>query len=164
MKAIESESLSLARGLLLNAAPRAAQTVVNGLDDDCSKEQLSAAQDILDRVGVRKDQPISQAAGSNEGIAIAYGAFRALFDAFGIKVALPETPAFQLPSIEEALEVEAVPIEESGAVAIAPKKAPSASQKKKQRPILKEGKTAERVRSRIKHQKAKAEKEFEIEL
>ena len=165
MKALESEHLALARESLLKAAPRAAQTVISGLDDDCSKEQLSAAQDILDRVGVRKDQAISQASGSNEGVAIAYGAFRALFDAFGIKVALPEVPTFQLPSIEDVIDIETVPNTQQKAVAIAIEQAPSSSKKKRQRPLLKaEDKTAERVLSQIKHQKEKAEKEFEIEL
>lgn len=166
MKALESEHLSLARSALLAAAPRAAQTVISGLDDDCSKEQLTAAQDILDRVGVRKDQAISQAAGSNEGVAIAYGAFRALFDAFGIKVALPEVPTFQLPSIEDAIDIEAVPLMQEKAVAIAIEQASSSSKKKRQRPLISQAKE-KHVRSKGKSKgssKEQEEKEFEIEL
>ena len=165
MKALESEHLSRAKEALLKAAPRAAQTVISGLDDDCSKEQLSAAQDILDRVGVRKDLPPAAAGSNSEGIAIAYGAFRALFDAFGIKVALPEVPAFS--SIDtEVIDIEPVPpSQEQQAVAIISPDSSSSSKKKKQRPLLKaEDKTAKRLRSQIKHQKEKAEKEFEIEL
>ena len=171
MKQLESEHLSLARSALLKAAPRAAQTVISGLDDDCSKEQLSAAQDILDRVGVRKDQAISQVSSNGEGIAIAYGAFRALFDAFGIKVNLPEVPSFQLPSIEggeepplDAMEPVPVSFKQDVAVAIASPGRPSSSKKKKQRPLLKEEQPAQRMRSTVSKQKAKEEAEFEIEL
>ena len=163
MKALESEHLSLARSALLAAAPRAAQTVISGLDDDCSKEQLSAAQDILDRVGVRKDQAISQASGSNEGVAIAYGAFRALFDAFGIKVALPEVPTFQLSSIEDVIDIEAVPDTQQKAVAIAIKQAPSSSKKKRQRPLISQ-EEKKRSRSHAKQDAKQKEAEFEIEL
>ena len=163
MKALESEHLSLARSALLAAAPRAAQTVISGLDDDCSKEQLSAAQDILDRVGVRKDQAISQASGSNEGVAIAYGAFRALFDAFGIKVALPEVPTFQLSSIEDVIDIEAVPDTQQKAVAIAIEQAPSSSKKKRQRPLISQ-EEKKRSRSHAKQDAKQKEAEFEIEL
>ena len=173
MKALESEHLSLARDALLKAAPRAAQTVISGLDDDCSKEQLSAAQDILDRVGVRKDLAPAQAAGSSEGIAIAYGAFRALFDAFGITVNLPEVPSF--PSIDsEVIDIEPVPIEQEQAVATAITGSSSASRKKKQRPLISQ---TEGVHSTLKGTgkstgkgknkgtaEEQAEKEFEIEL
>ena len=163
MKALESEHLALARESLLKAAPRAAQTVISGLDDDCSKEQLSAAQDILDRVGVRKDQAISQASGSNEGVAIAYGAFRALFDAFGIKVALPEVPTFQLPSIEDVIDIETVPNTQQKAVAIAIEQAPSSSKKKRQRPLISQ-EEKKRSRSHAKQDAKQKEAEFEIEL
>jgi len=166
VKALESEHLSLARDALLKAAPRAAQTVISGLDDDCSKEQLSAAQDILDRVGVRKDLAPAQAAGSSEGIAIAYGAFRALFDAFGITVNLPEVPSF--PSIDsEAIDISPI-VQDQQAVAIVMPDSTSASRKKKQRPLSSQ---AKRVRSTLKGKgkgkgtaEEQAEKEFEIEL
>lgn len=165
MKALESEHLSLARDALLKAAPRAAQTVISGLDDDCSKEQLSAAQDILDRVGVRKDLAPAQVGGSSEGIAIAYGAFRALFDAFGITVNLPEVPSF--PSIDsEVIDISPI-IQDQQAVATAITGSSSASRKKKQRPLISQTKG---VRSTLKGTDTdtgiadKQEAEFEIEL
>jgi len=84
-------ALDTARSTLLEAAPGAADLLRQALTEDTSREQLDAAKDILDRVGIRKDV-LPVVSPSTPVSDIAYGAFRALLEAFGVSVSLPETP------------------------------------------------------------------------
>ena len=53
-EAAAAEALDDARRILCEAAPRAAQALVDGLDDDDPRVALAAAAALLDRVGMVK--------------------------------------------------------------------------------------------------------------
>lgn len=81
-----------ARGILVDAAPKAA-AVLAGMDAD--KDQISAAKDILDRVGLSASSASPSPSDESAMSEIAYGAFRALLSHFGLSVpdASPAIPA-----------------------------------------------------------------------
>jgi hypothetical protein len=85
-----SAGLALTRAKLLAAAPRAADVLTSGLEDNVSKEQIDSARDILDRVGVRKDVVPSGPSPDSVISDVAYGAFRALLAKFGVE--MPSAP------------------------------------------------------------------------
>lgn len=97
-----------ARTILVDAAPKAA-AVLAGMDAD--KEQISAAKDILDRVGLSASSSPSSPTESTMSD-VAYGAFRALLSHFGLSV--PDTPPSSppldaIPAVSEVLEPAVVP-------------------------------------------------------
>jgi hypothetical protein len=82
-------ALTDARRILRGAAPAAAAILASSVSNDgASKEQISSANAILDRVGLRADTAPS-AASSDVVSALAMGAFRALLSHFGMSVQLP---------------------------------------------------------------------------
>ncbi len=113
----EHAKVEEARRTLVLGAPEAAQTLVNG----GSKEDIAAAKDVLDRVGLAVSVQHEDQTAPQTMSAFAEGAFRAMIDAFGIKVDLPARLDDVVPtfSVREKGQDEALsPLEDKqGAVA-----------------------------------------------
>jgi hypothetical protein len=76
--------------ILVEASPDAAMRIVSTLNDSDPKEARQAAQDILDRVGVRKEQTLLGPEGvSLIGATAAVSAFSFIAKAFGVDVSIP---------------------------------------------------------------------------
>ena len=84
----EHAALERARVTLVGGAESAARILVDGSAD---RDAITAARDVLDRVGLSAAATAQQSLAPQEVLsATAYGALRALFDAFGI--AVPDAP------------------------------------------------------------------------
>lgn len=86
--AAEHAALERARATLVAGAEKAALVLT---DADSDRDAITAARDVLDRVGLSAAATAQQSLAPQEVLsATAYGALRALFDAFGI--AVPDAP------------------------------------------------------------------------
>jgi len=97
--------LDEARQTLVNTAPTAAIILGEAVSGKGDKEQITAARDVLDRVGLSASASAGGSAPSGDTVMseVAFGAFRALLSHFGLEV--PSTPRPVEPAIPAVSEV-----------------------------------------------------------